>query len=81
MVELRKLQGAWTNDEQESMEVRISKAGDLTLGGLSWDEQTGRFRAENLKLYSTQAGNLSFLCMASADESSKDEYFFPLRTC
>lgn len=71
--ELKKLQGTWIDQDRGTLEVRISKSGELILGGLDWDNKTGKFKAINFKLLATRAGKLRFMCMTSADEPNEDK--------
>ncbi len=74
--EVRKLQGTWINDDKDSMIIHVSQDGGATIGILTWDEETEKFRADNVKLFATKAGDLRLLHTTSTGESSNDEYLF-----
>ena len=57
------LEGAWVNDEGESVQVHLSKSGELSVGSLSWDDEGNRFQAETESIVATKSGDLMLLHM------------------
>ncbi len=68
------LEGTWIGEDGQIIEARVSKLGELFVGGLDWDEAKDQFKAETANVRATQAGKLQFLQIKS-DPKSPDERF------
>src|SRR3972149_226797 len=49
LAERKALEGRWMNDDGDVAEVRMLKSGEMQFGGLEWDEEGQRYRAESVR--------------------------------
>lgn len=75
ITERKALEGTWVNDDRESVQVRLSKTGDLCVGSLSWDDESNRFHVENGSIVATKSGHIKFLHMKPDEKESADLSF------
>jgi hypothetical protein len=78
--ELKSLAGNWVNEDGETGELRLTKAGTLRFGGLEWDEQREEFQSQSIDLVATKCRKLRLLSLKSDDEPQEDGYGFVLYT-
>ncbi|MDA0834616.1 MAG: hypothetical protein O2955_16830 [Planctomycetota bacterium] len=57
-------------------QVQAAPSGDLILAGLKWDEETSRFRAQNLLLKATRVGECRLIFLSDAETPNPKEYLF-----
>jgi hypothetical protein len=74
--DLKALEGVWCNVDGDPVEVRLAKSGDLVGGGLEWDEDSQKFRADTARLVVTKIRDLRLLYLDPGEDSTDDGYGF-----
>ena len=71
MTDRKALEGAWVNDEGETVQVRLSKSGDLILGSLNWDDEANRFHVETATIVATKRGDFQLMHLKPDEDSDE----------
>jgi hypothetical protein len=66
-----KLMGRWTDDDQNIVELHLSKQGEVIFGVLSWDDQNQRFEAIS-KVLDVRTVDDSIYVFATEEEDASD---------
>jgi len=61
--------GRWTNTESEVVEFRLTNAGKLTAGTLSWDNEQQKHIAQNYEIDARRIGNVTYFLFADDEHA------------
>ena len=61
--------GRWTNAESEVVDFRLTDAGILTAGTLSWDDEQQKHVAKNHKVDARHVGNVTYFVFSDNERS------------
>lgn len=68
--EAAKLMGRWTDDDENLIELQLSKKGDVVLGALSWNDEKQQFDATSKVLDVRTVDNAIYVFATQEKESS-----------
>jgi len=74
--ERKALEGRWMNDDGDVAEVRMLKSGEMQFGGLEWDEEGQRYRAESVRFTVTTLRDLRIINGSGGENGTDEGYSF-----